>query len=71
MPFCCIQFRDVLKTCGCRHAYVSCTDTLRPAQFLSSILTQLNGTKRKRTSGYQNQQPCDNMGHFLLKLAGE
>jgi len=47
-----LLYRECLSLLGKRHAYVQCTETMKPKQLLCNIYTQLYGYKRKKNEGY-------------------
>jgi hypothetical protein len=49
-------------------AYVLCSESAKPRHVYSSILSQLAGAKRKRSSGFAPEHACDSCNDFLLKL---
>lgn len=59
--------RDCIGALGRRHAYVQCTESMKPKQLLSSIYTQLHGYKRKAGEGYAGLA-MDCMVSFIKEL---
>jgi hypothetical protein len=60
--------RDVLEQLCWAGAYVLCAESAKPRHVYSSILSQLAGSKRKRSSGFAPEHACDSCNDFLLKL---
>ena len=59
---------------GKQHAYILCTETLKPKQLLCSIYSQLqggcSGYKRKAEEGYAGLS-VDNLDGLFKELGGE
>lgn len=65
--------RSCLSAWRIPHAYVTCLSPggLKLPQLLASMLSQLQGDKRKRGHGYQATHSADNFNELAMELASE
>ena len=62
--------RECLSLLAKRHAYVQCTETMKPKQLLCSIYSQLYGYKRKKVEGYAGLN-VESLADFFKILPGK
>lgn len=61
--------KDLMQTLRAKHAYVNCLESATPRQVFLAVLSQLKGSKRRKSTGYMADMKCDRLADFLPALS--